>query len=42
MQEHMQTMQENIKTMRSMGGLMMMGSGQHVGMAMGGHKNNGR
>jgi len=28
MQEHMQTMQENMKTMRSMGGLMM-GSGQH-------------
>lgn len=29
MQEHMQTMQENMKTMRSMDGLMMMGSGQH-------------
>jgi hypothetical protein len=26
MQEHMQTMQENMKTMRSMGGLMMVGS----------------
>jgi len=38
----MQTMQESMKTMRGMGGPMMMGSGQHGGMAMGSHKNNGR
>ena len=41
MQEHMQTMQENMKAMRSMGGPMMMGSGQRggtAGMAKGGHK----
>ena len=28
MQEHMQTMQENMKSMRSMGGPMMMGDGE--------------
>ena len=38
MQEHMQTMQENMKTKRGMGGSMMMGGGQRGGMAMGGHK----
>ena len=32
MQEHTQTMQESMKTMRGMGGPMMMGSGQHGGM----------
>ena len=35
MQAHMQTMMESMKTMHSMGGPMMMGGGQHGGMAMG-------
>ena len=39
MQEHMQSMQENMKTMRNMGGPMMIGSGQSGGMmAMGRQK----
>ena len=38
MQEHMQTIQENMKTKRGMGGSMMMGGGQRGGMATGGHK----
>lgn len=32
--EHMLTMQENMKAMHGMGGQMMMGSAQHAGMAM--------
>jgi hypothetical protein len=38
MHEHMQTMQENMKTMHGMGGPMMMGSGPHGAMMMGGKK----
>ncbi len=34
----MQTMQENMKMMRGMGGPMMMGSGQSGGMMMDGKK----
>jgi len=33
-QEHMQTMQENMKTMRAMGGPMMKDAGEHGGMKM--------
>jgi len=38
MDKHMSKMQENMKTMRGMGGPMMMGSGQSGGMMMGGKK----
>lgn len=38
MHAHMQTMQENMKSMRSMGGPMMKGEGEPSGMMMGGKK----
>ena len=38
MQTHMQTMQENMKTMRGMGSPKMKGGGEHGGMMMGDKK----
>ena len=38
MQEHMQTLQENMKSMGGMGGPKMKGKGEHGGMMMGNKK----
>ncbi len=42
MQEHMQTMLEDMQAMRTMGGPMMMGSDQGGGGAKGNHKQKAR